>query len=59
MKVEFLIIVVTGFLILNTYYDGKYTKILQLGHKYFKMLLFGFVGLSIYIFAKKNPRKTS
>ena len=55
MKLGLLIFGITGFLIVNTYYDGKYTKILQLGHKYFKMAMFGFVGLSIYLFIKKNP----
>ena len=49
MKLELLIFGITGFLILNTYYDGKYTKMLQLGHKYFKMAMFGFVGISIYL----------
>ena len=58
MKLELLIFCITGFLILNTYYDGKYTKILQLGHKYFKMAMFGFVGLSIYLFIKKNPKQS-
>ena len=58
MKLELLIFGITGFLILNTYYDGKYTKMLQLGHKYFKMAMFGFVGISIYLFIKKNPKQS-
>ncbi len=58
MKLELLIFGITGFLILNTYYEGKYTKILMLGQKYFKMAMFGFVGISIYLFIKKNPTES-
>ena len=55
MKLGLLIFSITGFLIVNTYYDGKYTKMLLLGQKYFKMVMFGFIGISIYLFIKKNP----
>ena len=58
MKLELLIFGITGFLILNTYYDGKYTKLLELGHKYFKMATFAFIGLSIYLFIKRNPTES-
>ena len=55
MKIELLIFGVTGFLIVNTYHDGKYTQMLQVGQKYIKMLMFGFIGLSLYVFIKKRP----
>ena len=55
MKLELLIFGVTGFLIVNTYHDGKYTQMLQVGQKYIKMLMFGFIGLSLYVFIKKRP----
>jgi len=55
MKLELLIFAVTGFLIANTYYDGKYTKMLTIGKKYIKMIMFAFVGFSIYLLLKKNP----
>ena len=58
MKLELMIFGITGFLIVNTYYDGKYTKMLQIGQKYFKMIMFGFVGLSLYIFIKKHPNES-
>ena len=29
MKLELIVLVVTGFLVANTYYDGKYTKYLS------------------------------
>ena len=55
MKLELLILAVSGFFIANTYYDGNYIKILQSWQKYFKMAGFAFAGLSIYLYLKKNP----
>jgi hypothetical protein len=55
MKTEYIIFIVTAFLIANTYYDGKFLKSLQSSQKYIKMATFAFVGLSIYLFSKKNP----
>jgi hypothetical protein len=55
MKTEYIIFIITAFLIANTYYDGKFLKTLQSSQKYVKMATFAFVGLSIYLFAKKNP----
>ena len=50
-----MILGITSFLVVNTYYDGKYTKMLSINQKYFKMAMFAFVGFSIYLFIKKNP----
>ena len=58
MKLEILILAVSGFFIANTYYDGNYIKILQSWQKYFKMAGFAFAGLSIYLFLKKNPNQS-
>ena len=58
MKIELVIFVVTIFFIVNTYYDGKYLEILKSWKKYYKMIGIGFVGLSIYLFFKKNPNDT-
>ena len=55
MKIELLIFAITAFLVVNTYYDGKYLKILQSWQKYFKMATIGFMGLSLYLFIRKNP----
>ena len=52
MKLALLIFGITGFLIANTYYDGKYTIYIQSYQKYMKMAMFGFIGLSIYIFIR-------
>ena len=58
MKLELFIFGITVFLIANTYYDGKYTAYLQSWQKHFKMIMFGFIGLSIYLFIKKHPSES-
>jgi hypothetical protein len=60
MKIEFIIFIITGLLIANTYYDGKLVKILNTikNSKYLKMVTFGFGGLSLYLFLKKNPENS-
>jgi hypothetical protein len=58
MKLELLILVITGFFIANTYYDGNYMKFIQGSQKYLKMAGFAFAGLSIYLFLKKNPSES-
>ena len=55
MKLELFIFGITAFLVFNTYYDGKYLKVFHSWQKEIKMSTFAFVGLSLYIFFKKNP----
>ena len=55
MKVNFLIFLITAFLVANTYYDGKFSDYILKKKKYFRMATFAFVGLSIYLFINKNP----
>ena len=55
MKKKALIFGITGFLIYNTYYDGKYLKLLMSYKKYYTMAMWGFLGLSLYLFIKKHP----
>ena len=43
---------------MNTYHDGKYTAYLLNGKKYYRMLMYGFIGLSIYMFLKKHPMES-
>ena len=56
-KFEFIIFIITAALVLNTYHDGKYFKMAETANarKYIKMATFGFFGLSMYLFLKKNP----
>ena len=55
MKLELFVFGITAFLVLNTYYDGKFLKMFHSWQKEIKMGTFAFVGLSLYIFLKKNP----
>jgi hypothetical protein len=55
MKLELFVFGVTAFLVVNTYYDGKYLKLFHSWQKEIKMTTFAFIGLSLYIFLKKNP----
>ena len=60
MKIELIIFIITAILIANTYYDGKLVKLFNMikHSKYLKMITFGFAGLSIYLFLKKNPKNS-
>lgn len=60
MKIELVIFLITGLLIANTYYDGKLVRLLHSikNSKYLKMATFGFAGLSLYLFLKKNPENS-
>ena len=60
MKTEFIVFIITAILIANTYYDGKLVKLFNMikHSKYLKMITFGFAGLSIYLFLKKNPKNS-
>jgi len=60
MKTEFIVFIITAILIANTYYDGKLVKLFNMikHSKYLKMITFGFAGLSIYLFLKKNPNNS-
>ena len=55
MKFEFIILTATAFIIYNTYYDNYYSKRFSFNQKYFKMISYGFIGLSLYIFFKRKP----
>tara|TARA_B110001452_G_scaffold267582_2_gene278231 strand:- start:1628 stop:2239 length:612 start_codon:yes stop_codon:yes gene_type:complete len=56
MKLELFIVGITIFLIANAYFDGKLLGKLKSYQKYYKMALFAFIGLCIYLFVKKNPK---
>lgn len=58
MKFELFLFGVTGFLIYNTYYDGKYTNLIKMNIKYVKIIMYAFAGWTIYIMFKKNPNNT-
>ena len=59
MKKTLVIFGITAFLIADTYHDGIYTERIKGGRKYFKMAMYAFAGLSMYLLLKKNPNKAA
>jgi hypothetical protein len=57
MKLELLIFGITAFLAYNTYYDGKYTKMIMKNKKYFQIAFFVFLGIVFYLMVKRNPAR--
>ena len=55
MRLELIFIIVIGFIIFNTYSDGKYTKIFYSYKKYYRMGFIIFLGLICYLMIKRNP----
>ena len=58
MRLEIIVFGITAFLLYNSYYDGKYTKVLLSYKKYYKMALIAFLALCFYIMIKRNPSQT-
>lgn len=58
IKVEYIIFLITAVLIANTYYDGNLFKMFQSNQKLIKMATYGFVGLSLFLFLRKNPENS-
>jgi hypothetical protein len=59
MSYGLIIFGVTVFLIYNTYHDGIYLKKLYSYKKYYTMIMYGFIGLCVYLFIKKHPNDSS
>lgn len=55
MRIQTIIIIITLFLVINTYYDNKYSEMFKINKKYVKMATYMFVGISLFAFSKKNP----
>ena len=55
MRLEIFILGLTAFFVYNAYHDGKYTKMLLSFKKYYKMIFFTVIGISVYLLLKKNP----
>jgi hypothetical protein len=58
VKTEYIVFIITAVLIVNTYYDGHLIKMFQSNQKFIKMATFGFVGLSLFIFLRRNPENS-
>lgn len=58
MRLEIFILGLTAFFIYNAYHDGKYLKMLLSFKKYYQMIFFAAIGISIYLLLKKNPAQS-
>jgi hypothetical protein len=58
MKLEIIILLITGFFVINVYKDGKYLNMLKKWKKYYQMAFYGFIGLSLLLFIKKYPSQS-
>lgn len=57
MRIEILIFIITGFFIMNSYYDNKYIDMVKSWKKYFQMAAIAFAGMSAYFVFKRYPEK--
>tara|TARA_Y100000748_G_scaffold303727_1_gene309856 strand:+ start:2349 stop:2882 length:534 start_codon:yes stop_codon:yes gene_type:complete len=55
MNLQFIVVVVTTFLVINTYNDGKYIELIKSWKKYYIMGGYILIGLSVIYYIKKNP----
>lgn len=58
MKVEYIVFIITVIIIANTYYDGRLMKMVQSNQKFIKIATFGFIGLSLFLFLRRNPENS-
>lgn len=55
MKWELYLIIITAFLVYNTWYDGRLIDLIKIDIKHFKIACYIGVALVIYLFIKKHP----
>lgn len=59
MRIEFILLLLTGGLIYNVYTEGKYLKLLMSYKKYYQMAGIAFGGFVLCWLFKKNPQKAN
>jgi hypothetical protein len=57
MRLEIFVLGVTAFFVYNAYHDGKYTKMILSFKKYYQMIFYVIVGVSMYLLFKRSPEK--
>lgn len=57
MRIEILILLISGLLMANVYTDGKYWKLIQTNQKYYKMAGIALGGFMLFVLFKKFPAK--
>ena len=56
MRLEIFVLGLTAFFVYNAYHDGKYMKMLLSFKKYYSMIFYVILGISIYLLLKRNPQ---
>jgi hypothetical protein len=57
MRLELWVMAITCMLIYNAYNDNKYSKMIMHYKKYYKMAMYGLLGIGIYLLFKRDPNK--
>ena len=57
MRLEIFIFGITAFFIYNAYSDGKYWKMIMTFKKYYQMIFYVIVGVSVYLLLKRSPER--
>ena len=57
MRSELVVLIIAGFLIYNTYYDGKFTSMIYKNKKYMQMAFYAFVGIALLVLLRTNPTR--
>jgi 5-methylcytosine-specific restriction endonuclease McrA len=55
MRLELILVLITGFIVANIYTEGKYIKLMMSWKKYYQMAGVVFGALMLYTLIKKNP----
>ena len=58
IRVEYIVFIITAVIIANIYYDGRLIKMFQSNQKLLKMAGFGFAGLCLFLFLRRNPENS-
>ena len=58
IRVEYIVFIITAVIIANIYYDGRLIKMFQSNQKLIKMAGFGFAGLCLFLFLRRNPENS-
>ena len=58
MKLEIIILLIIGFIVVNIYYDWKFIKMFYLYKKYFTIAVVIILGLLVYLLIKRDPLHT-
>jgi len=58
MRIELIIIVITGFIMYNIYSDGQYSRWYIVWKKQIQMGMVALVGISLYLVVRRNPSQS-